>query len=134
MLDLKLKATDNEARVFAGCQLVLAGIVAWWLNKSGYSTAAIVVVAVSAAVAVIGLIKPRATAPLYAAWMLAAFPIGWAMSYVMASIVYFLVVTPIGLLARLFGHDGMGRKFKPEAQSYWNETQPSDPKRYFRQF
>jgi hypothetical protein len=134
MLDLKLKATDNEARVFAGCQLVLALAVAWWLNKSGYDTAGIAVIAVSVAVAVIGLIKPRATAPLYAAWMLAAFPIGWVMSYVMASIVYFLVVTPIGLLARLFGHDGMGRKFKPEAESYWTETQPSDPKRYFRQF
>ena len=135
MLDLKLKATDNEARVFAVSQLLMAGLVAWWLNGKGYSTAAAILVGFSVLIALVGLIKPRLTAPLYAAWMLAAFPIGWVMSYVMASLVYFLVVTPIGLLARLLGRDAMGRRFDPDATSYWTETpEPTDPKRYFRQF
>lgn len=136
MLDLKLKATDNEARVFAGCQLVLAVLLAWWLHKTGHNTLATVAVALSVAVAVLGLLKPRAVAPFYALWMLAAFPIGWVMSYVMAGVVYFLVVTPIGLLSRAFGRDGMSRKFDSKATTYWESTtrEPTDPKRYFRQF
>ena len=135
MLELKLKATDNEARVFAVCQLALAGLVAWWLSSRGYSTFATGLVCVSAVVAVVGLVKPRWTAPLYAAWMLAAFPIGWVMSYVVASVVYFVVVTPIGLIARAVGRDAMGRSFDPDTHTYWRETPNADePKQYFRQF
>jgi len=135
MLELKLKATDNEARVFAGCQLVLAYLIAWWLFTRDYATAAKMLIAASCVVAVVGLIKPRWTAPLYAAWMLAAFPIGWVMSYVVASVVYFAVVTPIGLIARLAGRDAMGRRFDSSATTYWRETPEMDePKRYYRQF
>ncbi len=135
MLDLKLKATDKEARIFAVSQLAMAGLVAWWLYGKGYSTLAMSLVGLSLLVAIVGFVKPRLTAPLYAAWMLAAFPIGWVMSYVMASLVYFLVVTPIGLCRRLFGRDPMGRKFDPDATTYWSETpETDDPKRYFRQF
>ena len=135
MLELKLKATDNEARVFAGCQLVLAGLIAWWLFNRDYATAAKVLMSVSSVIAVVGLIKPRWTAPLYAGWMLAAFPIGWVMSYVVASVVYFAVVTPIGLIARVAGRDAMGRRFDPNATTYWRETPEVDePKRYYRQF
>lgn len=135
MLELKLKATDNEARVFAVCQLGLALLIGWWLWSREVSTIAVVLVSVSAVVAVLGLVKPRWTAPLYAAWMLAAFPVGWVMSYVVASIVYFAVVTPIGLIARAVGRDAMGRTFDPDAATYWRETPEVDePKRYFRQF
>ena len=135
MLDLKLKATDKEARVFAVCQLVMAGLVAWWLTSKGYGTFASFLIGFSAVVAVVGLIKPHLTAPLYSAWMLAAFPIGWVMSYVVASFVYFLVVTPIGLLTRLFGRDPLGRRFDESASTYWSKVAPTeDSKQYFRQF
>lgn len=135
MLELKLTATDKEARVFAGCQLVLACLVGWWLVGRGYQTAAYVLIAASGVVAIVGLVKPRWTAPLYAGWMLAAFPVGWVMSYVVASVVYFAVVTPIGLVARLTGRDAMGRRFDPHAPTYWRDTPEVDePKRYYRQF
>ncbi|MFK7817284.1 MAG: hypothetical protein AB8G99_01080, partial [Planctomycetaceae bacterium] len=75
MLDLKLKATDKEARVFAVAQLVMAGLVARWLNSKGYGTFASFLIGFSALVAIVGLVKPHLTAPLYALWMLAAFPI-----------------------------------------------------------
>lgn len=135
MLDLKLKATDKEARVFAVCQLLLAMIVAWWLHGRGYHNATFALLGFSIVVAIVGLIRPHLTTPLYALWMLAAFPIGWVMSYVVASIVYFAVITPIGLLLRVFGRDSMGRSLDADSSSYWSECQTTtDPKQYFRQF
>ena len=65
-----------------------------------------------------------------------AWPIGFVVSHVVLAVVYYLVLTPIGLLTRLFGYDSMKKKFDREAASYWIERSvaASDAKRYFRQF
>ena len=73
---------------------------------------------------------------VYLGWMYAAFPIGWTISHVFLTIVYFGVVTPTGLLLRLFGYDSMSRKDQPDGRTtYWESCgAPDDRKRYFRQF
>lgn len=73
--------------------------------------------------------------PLYVGWMYAAFPIGWTISHILLGIVFYLVITPIGLGLRLFGNDPMHRRFEPDAASYWVRRPPvKDVKRYYRQF
>ena len=81
------------------------------------------------------------TAPRFMRWIFVgmsylAWPIGFVVSHVMLALVYYVVVTPIGLLTRLFGYDPMKRRFDREATTYWMERlPPSDgTKRYFRQF
>ena len=73
---------------------------------------------------------------IYLGWMYAVFPIGWTVSHVLLAIVYFVVVTPTGLLLRLFGYDAMSRRGGSEGRtSYWEDcSAPEDRKRYFRQF
>ena len=67
--------------------------------------------------------------------MYAVYPIGWTVSHLALAVVYYLVVTPIGLLMRLFGRDPMRRKFDPSATTYWQPHEsPDEPERYFRQF
>ena len=73
--------------------------------------------------------------PMFVGWMYAASPIGFVMSHLLLGVVYFGVVTPIGLLMRAMGHDPMTRRFDRSATTYWVERQQvSDVKRYFRQF
>ena len=68
-------------------------------------------------------------------WMLAAVPIGWTISHLVLGIVFFAVVTPIGLLMRLLGRDPMDRRFDPNAKTYWAQRLPvGATDRYFRQF
>ena len=135
ILDLKLKATDNEARVFAGGQLLLCLLIAWWLYGGGHGTAAAMVLLISTVFCTVGMVRPPAIAWVYAGWMLITFPVGWVMSYVVASLVYFLVVTPIGLIVRVVGRDALGRTFEPESETYWVETPDrAESARYFRQF
>ena len=71
----------------------------------------------------------------YMGWMLAAVPIGWTISHLILGIVFFGVVTPIGLLMRLLGRDPMERRFDPNAKTYWTQRRPvAETDRYFRQF
>jgi hypothetical protein len=82
-----------------------------------------------------GLAVPALIKPVYLAWMAAAFPIGWTISHLLLGAIFYLLITPIGLLVRVFGHDPMHRKFEPDAESYWAKHHTGgDSSRYFRQF
>jgi hypothetical protein len=65
-----------------------------------------------------------------------SWPIGFVVSHVVLAVVYYLVLTPIGLLMRLFGYDSMKKTFDREADSYWvpRSIADVDAKRHFRQF
>ena len=85
--------------------------------------------------AVLVWIAPAAGKRLYVGWMLAAQPIGWTISRLVLAAVYYLVLTPIGLLMRLLGRDPMQRRFDGAATSYWvRKPAETDSSRHFRQF
>ena len=67
--------------------------------------------------------------------MYAALPIGWTVSHLMMDVVYFAVVTPIGLLSRLVRGDTLHRR-PHRACGYWIERPPrhTGMRRYLRQF
>lgn len=72
---------------------------------------------------------------VYQRWLLAAVPIGWSLSALVLMLMYYLVLTPIGLVMRLCGRDAMNRRFDHDAPSYWGPHQPAaDKRRYFRQY
>jgi hypothetical protein len=87
-------------------------------------------------VPVVGWIFPRFMRWVFLGMSYLAFPIGFVVSHVVLAVVYYLVLTPIGILTRLFGYDSMKKRFDPEAKSYWVErsTVAVESKRYFRQF
>ncbi|HUU10577.1 MAG TPA: SxtJ family membrane protein [Phycisphaerae bacterium] len=84
---------------------------------------------------VLALVAPRALRPLYLGLSLVSAPVGFLVSHLALAGVYYLVVTPIGLVMRLLGHDPLHRRFDPDARTYWVRRGPSpDAKRSFRQF
>lgn len=136
MIDLNLNPSRKELRIFAALFWVFFTGVAWIVfRKSGSTTAAAGVFAAASAVGIIGLSVPVWVRPVYVVWMLAAYPIGWVMSHVLMGVIYYLVVTPIGLLMRALGRDPMQRTFDRAAKTYW-VARPKEEKttRYFRQF
>ena len=67
--------------------------------------------------------------------MYAALPIGVTVSYIILAIVYYLVVTPIGIGLRMAGVDPIVRRLDRSATSYWAPHEPpAETNRYFRQF
>ncbi|GAG37655.1 unnamed protein product, partial [marine sediment metagenome] len=55
--------------------------------------------------------------------------------HLILAIVYYFVLTPIGLCMRLVGYDPMNRRFDRNTQTYWTPSETNnDIKAYFRQF
>jgi ABC-type uncharacterized transport system permease subunit len=96
-------------------------------------------VAVAAAIALAALgvavwIGERFGNEFYNTWAQMFLPLAWTVSTVLLILVYYLVLTPIGLALRLAGRDRMGRRFDSDRTTYWVKRNESDPSRYFRQF
>lgn len=78
---------------------------------------------------------PAALRWLYIFLTVVSFPIGFVMSYVIVSIMFFLIITPIGIIMRMMGRDALRLKFNPQATTHWIPRHPpATIKRYFRQF
>ena len=72
---------------------------------------------------------------IYVGWLCAAFPVSWTLSHLLLAMVYYLVVTPIGLLLRLVKGNPLDRAPDRAAATYWIARRPTgDVRRYFRQF
>lgn len=78
---------------------------------------------------------PRALRPLYLVLTALSLPIGLLISYAVMGVVFFGVITPVGLVFRLIGRDALSRRFDAQAPTYWvRRRPPGDVRRYFRQF
>lgn len=115
--------------LFAG----LVGVLLRW--RFDLPAAATAVWIAGGGLASLALFVPLLRRPLYLGWVFAAFPVGWVLSHVVLALLYYAVLTPIGLVMRLGGRDVLRRRFDRDADSYWIEYRSrSDTKRYFRQF
>ncbi|MCC7510067.1 MAG: hypothetical protein IT464_11960 [Planctomycetes bacterium] len=83
----------------------------------------------------LGAVKPTLLKPLFVGLMIASFPVGWVVSHVLMGLMYYALITPVGLVMRLVGYDPMSRQFDRSADSYWRKLPPPPPNdRYFRQY
>lgn len=89
-----------------------------------------------AVLVVLGAVLPRALKWIFLVWMSLAVVLGFVVSHVILTFFFFLVVTPIGLIARLAGKDFLSLKLNPDAKSYWirRETKAHSAQDYERQF
>ncbi len=135
-VEINWNPTHKDLRIFAGLQIVFFAIVAYLVNdKTGSIAGPVWIVCISAVIGMIGLAKPSLIRLIYVGWMAAVFPLGWASSHIILLIVYYFVVTPIGLIMRVCGHDPMRRKFDRDTTTYWiSRRQSTGTNRYFKQF
>jgi ABC-type uncharacterized transport system permease subunit len=71
----------------------------------------------------------------YNKWQRLFLPLAWSISTLLLVLVYYLVLTPIGLLMRVVGRDPLQQKFDRGAASYWvKRSKTANSERYFRQF
>jgi len=137
MISINWHPTDRELRQFSGVWFpafwLIVGLMVgfrtgWWQLVFPAWTAA-------AVLAAIGLLRPQLVRPIFVGWMVAAWPIGWVMSHLLLAGVYYLLITPLGLVMRLAGRDKLEMRRDHQATTYWTPRPPT-PKvsRYFRQF
>ncbi|MHC5056775.1 MAG: SxtJ family membrane protein [Planctomycetota bacterium] len=137
MMDIDWHPGSAKLRTFAASVLVFAGAAGAYLHfRLGVSLGICAVVwGIGVASASCGLVSPGIIRPGYVAMLLLALPVGLAVSFLLLATTYYLVLVPIGLVARMLGHDPMRRRFEPEAESYWlPRDRTADLRSYFRQY
>jgi hypothetical protein len=75
-----------------------------------------------------GIAFPRLLKPIEFVWMKLAFILGYIMTRIILTIVFYLAVTPVGLLRQLFSKDPLDMKIDKDAASYWKPVDPKGPK------
>jgi hypothetical protein len=65
-------------------------------------------------------IFPQLFLPLQKIWMAFAVVMGFVMTRVILSILFYIVIAPINFLSKLFGKDFLDLKIEKERDSYWN--------------
>lgn len=118
--------------LLAAIVLLLAGGWLWWKASASWPWVA----GAAALPAVIGVAAPGILKPFYRGWMIFAVILGWVMTRVILTGVFYLVVTPISLLGRAFGEQFLQLKKSQGSASYWvRRTGPPRQKSdYERQF
>ncbi len=102
--------------------IVFAVIGAWPVIGGGMP--AMWSLGVAALLAGLALIRPRTLAPLNRLWTRFGLLLHRVVSPCVLAMVYYLAVTPIGLLRRLLGHDPLALRLDRAAASYWQKRAP----------
>ena len=111
----------------------IVGVVVW--RRTGALTPATAVWAAGGTVSALFALWPASRRRIYLGWMYAVYPIGWTVSHLLLGVVYFLVITPIGLALRVLHRHPLERRLDRTATTYWVRHNPADSlKRYLRQF
>lgn len=110
--------------LIAGVGVALTGRVSWVSAPLG---------AIGLILVVLALVAPRALALPNRAWLRLGLALSAIVTPFVLGVVFFLVVTPIGLLLRAAGKRPLALRFEPARESYWQERRiPPGPMR--RQF
>lgn len=70
----------------------------------------------------------------YKGWMMIGHILGWINTRIILGLVFYAVVTPIGLVRRWLGKDPMGRELRPELDSYRIIRKPRSESHLHRQY
>jgi hypothetical protein len=136
LLEINWAPSKRELRQFSLIWLVFFGLFgAFLIWRTGSLRPAYWVWGIAAPLGLIGVAFPAFMRPIFTLWMYLAFPIGWVFSHLIMMCVFYLVMTPIGLVMRLFGYDPLRLRIDPAATTYWQPRDPNVPAaRYFQQF
>jgi hypothetical protein len=113
-LDRSPRALRRFGLTIGAALLLLGGILAWRHRGAGWPMSS-----VGAVFVLFATVAPKTLAFIHGPWMIFSFVLGWLVTRVLLTLVFFFVVTPIGLLQRLFGQSALEVAFRAGATSYW---------------
>ncbi len=118
--DIKnIKSGRSDLRKFGLTMAIVLAILAglsWWRGKDYY----FYFIGLTTAFIFLALVIPSLLKPVHKGWMSLAILMSWLMTRVILSLLFYLGITPIGFLARLFDKDFLELKFNENSSnSYW---------------
>ena len=97
--------------------IVLLAFALWPLTKKGEIN--LYLISIALIFLILGLLNSKILTPLNKSWIKFGELLGRIIAPIVMGIVYFIILTPISLLVRLFGKDLIGMKFNKNLKTYW---------------
>ena len=95
--------------------LIIAGFL-FWKEKESFQ----ILLTFGVTLCILGIVIPFILKPIYWVWMIFATILGWIMTRVILSLLFYIIVTPIGLIPRFFGKQFLELRWDKSKESYWN--------------
>ncbi len=127
---LNRQPSSRELRQFGILIFSFAFVVSsvlWFKHRSSLSLA---VGGTGAVLATLSLISEGAARIIYRVWMGWATVVGTIVSYFVIGLIYFLILTPVGLVFRFMGRDVLHKRRKSLESSYWVKLKPLERTSY----
>jgi hypothetical protein len=124
---------EREFGLIVGGVLLLISL--WWIYRGKFPHVAPITLPAGAALILFGLVFPRALVVPNKAWMALAEVLSFVTTRIILAFVFFGIVTPIGVVKRLFGWDPLQRR-AARGDSYWKPyaERQRDPRHYEKMF
>ena len=133
IINIKSEKSDlrNFGIIVGIILLIISGFLFWKEKESFQIFLAIGITLFFTAIAIPVVLKP-----LYWIWMIFAVIIGWFMTRLILSLLFYVVFTSIGLTLRFFGKQFLELRWDKSKDSYWNYKIKKQYKKtdYERQF
>ena len=97
--------------------IVFLAFALWPLTKKGEIN--FYLISIALIFLILGLLNSKILTPLNKSWIKLGELLGRIIAPIVMGIVYFVILTPISLLVRLFGKDLIGMKFNNNLKTYW---------------
>ena len=97
--------------------VVFLGLGLWPLTNDNNPN--IYLIIISIIFLILGLLNSKLLSPLNSFWIKFGELLGKIIAPMVMAIIYFLILTPISLIVRLFGKDLLGLKFSKQLKTYW---------------
>jgi len=110
--------SKNSNRSFGLLFCIVFLVVGLWPLTNG-NTAHVYLILVSLLFLILGLINSKILSPLNKSWVKVGEILGKVIAPIIMFLVYFIVLTPISLIVRIFGKDLIGLKFSKKQDTYW---------------
>jgi hypothetical protein len=131
----QIDISDNAVKktgLTVGVVLIIVSLLLWYLGKVSFIYFSII----GGLFVILAFIAIPVLRPFHKLWMMLALMMGFVMSRVILTLLFYIVLTPVGLIAKLVGKKFMPLGFDKNAVTYWEKRGNSVNKKidYERQF
>ncbi len=125
MLKEEFKHIDNsdeavkKTGLTVGVVLILISMLLWYFGKTTF----VYFSSFGGLLVIFSFIAIPVLRPFHKLWMMFALMMGFVMSRVILTLLFYIVLTPIGLIAKLVGKKFMPLGFDKKASTYWEKRE-----------
>jgi len=130
-----IKGSEKDLKKFGltvGIILILIAALLFWKQKPSF----LYFFPVGLFLLLAGILTPALLCPLNKVWMIFSLILGWIMTRVILSVLYYIILTPIGIIAKISGKHFLDVKIDKTRNTYWEKRKKVEinPADYDRQF